>query len=443
MVGSDEQQATGKQRLGVCAVWIGLAFACRAWMLRRFAVNVPYWDQWDAEVVELYHKVLDGSLAVGDLFAPANEHRIVLTRLLHLALFYLNGEQMNTVHGMLAQAGVQVATLGVVLWALNGRRLLWTPSLLVTAAFMLPVSWENIYWSYQSQVYFAIFFAVLAAAAAARQHMAFWTALVSVLAGGATMASGAFTALTVAAAYLHRSVNQPQHRRRAASAVGLFVVLAWGVTRITWRNPGHAYLQATNVTEFLFSLGRYLTWPRAPATGLGLVPWACGAVYAWRHIVRGRPASYTQRFGLLLFVWVGLACAAAAYARSNAMSNRYFDYTMLTYIAAIVVSAEDIQARWAPAAAALFYAALALPLACVTVISVTDATVQLDRRRAFAQQVTQALAAGQGGADAAYAYLQNPPMLGYPDAHRLAGILADPRTRHILRKLLPAEIKSE
>jgi hypothetical protein len=55
----------------------------------------PYWDQWDDGADALYRPWFEGSLHWADLFAWHNEHRILTTRLLALALIELNGQLWN------------------------------------------------------------------------------------------------------------------------------------------------------------------------------------------------------------------------------------------------------------------------------------------------------------------------------------------------------------
>ena len=58
-------------------------------MVARYAVDVPYWDQW--EFVPLLEKSYHGQLTFHDLWAQHNEHRILFPKIIMLALARLTG----------------------------------------------------------------------------------------------------------------------------------------------------------------------------------------------------------------------------------------------------------------------------------------------------------------------------------------------------------------
>jgi hypothetical protein len=71
--------------LGRAAVCAALAAACApAWLIQRYGVDVPYWDQW--ETVFFFEKLARGSLTAADLFAQQNEYRQFFPNLLFVAL---------------------------------------------------------------------------------------------------------------------------------------------------------------------------------------------------------------------------------------------------------------------------------------------------------------------------------------------------------------------
>jgi hypothetical protein len=57
-------------------------------LISIYAVNVPYWDQWD-EVPRLIEKMNSGTLGLPDFFAQHNEHRIFFPRLIMFGLALL------------------------------------------------------------------------------------------------------------------------------------------------------------------------------------------------------------------------------------------------------------------------------------------------------------------------------------------------------------------
>lgn len=76
--------------LGRAAVCAAVASACApAWLILRYGVDVPYWDQW--ETVFFFEKLARGSLTAADLFAQQNEYRQFFPNLLFVALGRLTG----------------------------------------------------------------------------------------------------------------------------------------------------------------------------------------------------------------------------------------------------------------------------------------------------------------------------------------------------------------
>jgi len=139
--------------LGICVALYVTQLVC----VIVYAVDIPFWDEWEA-----FNK--GGFLVnqtVSQLFAQHNEHRIVTTKLLTLALYYLDGWNLVThqtvnflVYGILILAAVSVTKKAA-------RQMPW-PVLLCFVVFMLSdISWENHTWGFQSQFHFALLFLFL------------------------------------------------------------------------------------------------------------------------------------------------------------------------------------------------------------------------------------------------------------------------------------------
>jgi hypothetical protein len=74
------------------ALWTAaaaLAACAPAWLILRYGVDVPYWDQWD--VAPFFEKLSNGSLTGADLFAQQNEYRQFFPNLVFVALGRLTG----------------------------------------------------------------------------------------------------------------------------------------------------------------------------------------------------------------------------------------------------------------------------------------------------------------------------------------------------------------
>ncbi|MES1168545.1 MAG: hypothetical protein ABUL61_05195, partial [Oleiharenicola lentus] len=77
--------------LPAAAVFLAVA-AAQLWLVAGAGTDIPFQDQWDVEGRGLYPALVDGSLRAGDLLQAHNEHRILWTRVLDVALFAANGQ---------------------------------------------------------------------------------------------------------------------------------------------------------------------------------------------------------------------------------------------------------------------------------------------------------------------------------------------------------------
>jgi hypothetical protein len=57
--------------LAMAAIILGSKF----WLISVFGSPTPFEDQWDAEAAWLFKPYVEGTLRIGDLLAPHNEHR--------------------------------------------------------------------------------------------------------------------------------------------------------------------------------------------------------------------------------------------------------------------------------------------------------------------------------------------------------------------------------
>lgn len=132
------------------------------YVMTKWAVDVPYWDQWD--FAPLLLKSYDGHVTFADLFAQHNEHRIVFPRLLMLALARL------TAWNILYEQGASVV-LAAAIWlvlAFQTKRLvrlagsagpIWALPMISLVVFSLAQQ-ENWFWGWQLQIFMNVLAAV-------------------------------------------------------------------------------------------------------------------------------------------------------------------------------------------------------------------------------------------------------------------------------------------
>lgn len=123
-------------------------------ILQGYAVNVPYWDEWDA----LDPNQLPAGFSLSWVFSQHNEHRIVTTRLFTWALYKLNGWNLIT-HQTINFLLYALLLFLIVCFARRFLPQLGSWIILVFMLFLLsPIAWENHFWGFQMQFHFSLLF---------------------------------------------------------------------------------------------------------------------------------------------------------------------------------------------------------------------------------------------------------------------------------------------
>ncbi len=125
-------------------------------ILQGYAVNIPYWDEWDA----LNPNQLPAGFSLRWLFSQHNEHRIVTTRLFTWVLYRLNGWNLVT-HQTINFLLYGVLLVVVILFARKFVPQVKAWVVLSFTPFMLsPINWENHFWGFQMQFHFSLLFLI-------------------------------------------------------------------------------------------------------------------------------------------------------------------------------------------------------------------------------------------------------------------------------------------
>ncbi len=120
------------------------------WTIRRYGVDLPVLDQWAPDIAGAVIKAQQGRLALADVVAQHNEHRMVVPRLLMIVLALAS--RWNTVWEMVAAWAIAGVTSAGILWLgvrtagsrLDGATLAkW---FLCNLLIFSPAQWENWLW---------------------------------------------------------------------------------------------------------------------------------------------------------------------------------------------------------------------------------------------------------------------------------------------------------
>jgi hypothetical protein len=134
-------------------IGVGAPFLVLLGLTLHYAVNVPFWDQWD--LVPLLQQHNHGITNYSGLFAQHNEHRLVFPRLLMVILATLS--HWNVILEMMVSIVLAAAGFAFIYSMLV--RTIHKPALRLLAATLLaiilfsPIQQENWLWGWQMQWY--------------------------------------------------------------------------------------------------------------------------------------------------------------------------------------------------------------------------------------------------------------------------------------------------
>jgi hypothetical protein len=447
--GGNQQEAVDEKSSARAIIWaLTLAavaltvFGAKMLLIANYGSIIPFWDQWDGEAAGLYLPYLKGQLSFATLFASHNEHRILLPRLLFLALFEFSGEwrptlQMIVNAGLNAGFAVLIAGLASLLVNLQDRLLAAAVTGLVLC---LPLSWENTLAGFHTPWFLLVIFTTLAIAAltSATAFSALWWAGVgaSVLAYF-TIASSALAILAASGIVTIQLLIKERRGVREFWALGLLVLTAAIMIACTTFVPHHQQLKANGGMQFLFGLLKLASWPLPAGTAIVQLPIAG---LAYNCIVRRLPRTNLcwTVVGIGAFVW--LQMVSLAYGRAGGVtSSRYLDMLSvslaLNFIALLFLVRQTSQAPVRRVWIGLLISwtvAIGIGLAFATVHAFREAA---DRGTFYQLEIKNVNAYLAGDRLA----LRDKPLfhIPYPDAERLEHLLDDP----ILVAILPREFR--
>ncbi|MDQ7996432.1 MAG: hypothetical protein AAGC76_11325 [Luteibacter sp.] len=450
---SDTSKASRRGAITIAAVVFFATLITRVCFASLYASDTPFWDQWDGELAVLLKSWVDGTLSMSDLFSSHNEHRIVVTRLLILGIFEINGHRWSNLVEAYTNAVIASSYLALVAWLLiqRGRSLQnWTVLLLVGSMGILPFGWENFLVGFQSQFYFMALFAIAMVALAAfrpgQPRTAFIVTILG-LAGLFTTGAGLVAAIAVIfilglKAYQERAVARTD--RLTMALMLLIIAIAASIARSV---PGHEVLKPVGLEDNVRALLTALMWPIQPAPGqimplyrmmiTAAVMWAPSVVWLIRF-VRHRRARTQEFFAIGLAAWGFIQAAAIAHSRGHYMlmlASRYMDISALALIANAWLAAHLMGERTDERKQRILVAAVAVVFACVTARGLTnrtgtDVASMIERGHLSlieTRNVTGYAASGNP------AWLDQPGLeIPYPQAKRLRELLDDPTISSIL-----------
>ena len=428
------------QQFVAYASFSSVLFGVKLWLINSFGNATPYWDQWDAEAANLYKPFLDGTYVWTNLFAFHNEHRIFTTRLLALALLKINGI-WNPLLQMVVNAGLHIAALVLSIALLTrviGRNCL--PSLLVFSLvlFCIPYGWENTLTGFQAQFYFVLLFSVACQWLTITQQpfsARWWSGVVCGVLAYLSLAGGIFafgSAAIVGCVFFVFGLRKTLKQFLAVALLGgLFILGAWQTPSL----PSQS-LKAASFYQFIHTLTQILAWPMTGYPYLAFFrnfPSLVFVVYMlWR-----KPLPNDRRWFLFGLILWGLGQAMCiAYGRAVCcLSPRYQDIfaviILVNFVCLIFMGQHQVFKRraWVIIGGLVWVSTVLISLGASAGKTLpADLATKRDTGLAEETNTRNYLATGD------FIYLKDKPFLQipYPNADRLASILASPKICAIL-----------
>jgi hypothetical protein len=439
----------------VLAACLSAILGAKIWLIAGYGSNVPFWDQWE-EPVELYRPLLNGTLRLADLFAAHNEHRTLLTRLIHLGLFKAEG-RWEPIGQALVNAAVHASAI-VLLVAMLGRPLRLVDMFLLavfgTFLFAIPFGWGNTLVGSQVAFYLLILLAPLSLwllYASAAWTLRWWLGTLLAVLSYFSVASGALSLPAfIAVAALQFACGQ---RRGRSEWFGLLthLVLAAAIMFDIPSVSGHAGLAPTSLRGWYEAAGIALSWPISKPGWSPLLQiltsvalYAPPLVLALRLMKEGASIRDSRWLQVAVAGWTLLQVLALISARGlNPLETRYYDILLLTPLASAsaLLSLQDDRLARGPSRTIT-------GLACAWFIAIvlgaghkalSNLPGELGQWRQLsevrAQNLNRFLTTGD------FSAIANKPEfhIPYPSAERLRDIVDDP----IIRLVLPAGLSGQ
>jgi hypothetical protein len=317
-----------------------LVFGLRALIILRYGVDVPFWDQWDAEFDAIFQPILQGQpLSFSELLRNHNEHRPFLTRVFSLTLFLCHGHWSPLVE-MMAQSLIPSVTAAFVFHCLSRdlpRSPIWLKLWVTVLCFSHPTNHENMLWGFQNGFYLTVLFLCVAFRVIEKAQPIQLLHVLSIcllgLLAQLCLASGFIVVFLATAIMAYRLFYGDEQR---VTKRALFIGLGFAATLLLYlsvaRVAHHEPFKAQSIPSFLHSVSCCLGWPNWPSARSGLVLWA---LFTCHMVLLFKRRKITGLFYLALAGWCLLIALASALKRGGLSpfpAPRYGDFLTLIYL---------------------------------------------------------------------------------------------------------------
>ena len=335
-----ELVAERRDRRWIATAVFAFVLVVQLTFVARMGTDIPLDDQWDVEGRWLFPTWLEGGLQWTDLLTPLNEHRIVWTHALNLALFAVN-RQWDPLVQLVAIAAMRAGCAAVLAWALARgwqKRARIAVAVGVAVMFLPHLAWHSVLWGIETQIYFALGLSLIALGFLAHGLASRACMAVGFFAGLAAMCAMAPAMLLPIAVFglaLIRAVESGSIRGGPARLAG--VAGGWLLFALVLHPEvqGTADLRAASPGAFVIADCSALAWPHTAAPAASAVMSLPLVVLVILRCRRRRAPPAGEDFVLLTGGWSVAVALAVAWARGGAsemsagVPSRYVDFLVL------------------------------------------------------------------------------------------------------------------
>ena len=425
-----------------CTALLILAILGRYLFLLAGVGSVGFWDQWGGES-GLFAPFLDGNLTLSQLIAPHNEHRILWTRLLTLAIFEINDRQWdNAVEAIISNAIYCLAMLiPLRASARSGSNLIFAiVATTIALNLFLPIGWENTLVGFQSQFYISQLsaFSAIYLCAFSPVRPLIIVAIIGICSASLfSMANGTLIALACVGVIGLRIFDKSFPPLLGFLAIAALLLIACIGVLLTPDLPHHQILKAKGIIEHIQSFLVAASWPLQQPWGVAI--WT--PAVAWLIVQRTLPPDASSRFFWGVLLLAAMNIVAIAHSRGHGMdsvTSRYTDTVYLSvignaYFAALLIARmKNIGARIVLGLLPLV--AISIGLAKQSISQFSKATERAFLTRAETVNTARFLAGDES------AFIDQPTAyVPYPDAKQLGDSLRrSDQTAHLPTSILGA-----
>lgn len=311
----------------------------------NYGSNVPFWDQWDAEALNLYKPLEEGRLTWRWLFAAHNEHHIFFTKLLSLFIYWLF-DGWYPICQIYINAFIHSISI-LIFFLLIVNRIEKDKKFAVFCVFSLiifivPLGYENLLSGFQSQFYFVSLFgfAAIYFLLEKKEWSFFWfLGVLFLLCSFFSLAGGLVFCLAISITYLFLFFIE-NHQSKYLILFGIFSIMFFLEYILTPHIIPHDDIKSSTISSFFSAYNYWSAWPLKFSFG-GLFIYFPSLYFIYK-LFKKNVNETNKKFYLGLIFWGFCQIASIAYSRGEiALSvdggSRYLDLISFSIIVNIVI----------------------------------------------------------------------------------------------------------